>query len=99
MFAPNIAKPQIKAAESSTLVRGRSAAFARPFGVWAREARGDHEQEAEPMLDGEAEAPRLESERDFASFARRAAFRSSAVWATGAHPATETRDRLSRRSA
>jgi hypothetical protein len=54
MFAPKVAKPQIKAAESSTLVRGRSAAFARPFGVWAREARGDHEQEAEPTLDREA---------------------------------------------
>jgi hypothetical protein len=37
MFAPKVAKPQIKAAESSTLVRGRSAAFARPFGVWARD--------------------------------------------------------------
>jgi hypothetical protein len=54
MFAPKVAKPQIKAAESSTLVRGRSAAFGRPFGVWAREARGDHEQEAGPMLDREA---------------------------------------------
>jgi hypothetical protein len=69
MFAPKVAKPQIKAAESSTLVRGRSAAFARPFGVWARdrlaygqetvgvwarEAGGDHEREAEPTLDREA---------------------------------------------
>jgi hypothetical protein len=54
VFAPKVAKPQIKAAESSTLVRGRSAAVARPFGVWAKEAGGDHEQEAEPTLDREA---------------------------------------------
>ena len=52
MFAPKVAKPQIKAVESSTLVRARPAAFARPFGVWAREAGGD--QEAEPTLDREA---------------------------------------------
>ena len=53
IFASRIAKPEIKAADSPTrkLVPQRSTTVARPFGVWGKEAGGDHEQEAEPTLD------------------------------------------------
>src|SRR5271166_279145 len=53
MFASRIANPETKPADSPTrkLAPQRSAAVARPFGVWGKEAGGDHEQEAEPTLD------------------------------------------------
>ena len=56
MFAPRVAKPQTKAADSPTsyLASQRAAAVRRPFGVRAKEAGGDHEQEAEPTLDRDA---------------------------------------------
>lgn len=53
MFASRIGRPEIKAADSPTrkLAPQRSTAVARPFGVWGKEAGGDHQQEAEATLD------------------------------------------------